>query len=155
MPLQAYDFYHPSPASMAANCKSAAAINGETSRRAWNLSAKNWNADAWGLTMTADHQSRRHEVWKNRERNHLARSQTHQCLSVLPILDQHRRPRRRPLFEILHFLDRKTINELASVTTSAPEQREAQRRLAREVTASVHGVEHVQRAERASSTRGK
>ncbi len=56
-----------------------------------------------------------------------------------------------PYLKSFTFLDRKTINELASVTTSAPEQREAQRRLAREVTASVHGVEHVQRAERASS----
>ncbi len=48
------------------------------------------------------------------------------------------------------FLDRPTIESLDEVTKSAPEKREAQQVLAREVTSLVHGAEHVARAERAS-----
>ena len=49
------------------------------------------------------------------------------------------------------FLDRQAIESLEAVTKSAPEKREAQRVLAREVTTLVHGAEHVTRAEHASS----
>src|SRR5712671_3522485 len=49
------------------------------------------------------------------------------------------------------FLDRPAIESLEDVTKSAPEKREAQRVLAREVTTLVHGAEHVARAEHASS----
>jgi tyrosyl-tRNA synthetase len=49
------------------------------------------------------------------------------------------------------FLERAAIGELEAVATSAPEKREAQRVLAREVTAAVHGADHVTRAEHASS----
>ena len=49
------------------------------------------------------------------------------------------------------FLERVTIEELAAVTRSAPEKRDAQRVLAREVTGLVHGADQVARAERASS----
>ena len=49
------------------------------------------------------------------------------------------------------FLDRAAIEALEAVTASAPEKREAQRVLAREVTTLVHGAEHVTRAEHASS----
>ena len=49
------------------------------------------------------------------------------------------------------FLDRPTIEQLEDATRRAPESREAQRALAREVTRMVHGDEHVARAERASS----
>jgi tyrosyl-tRNA synthetase len=49
------------------------------------------------------------------------------------------------------FLDRETIGPLAAVTEAAPDQREAQRVLAREVTSLVHGRDQVARAERASS----
>jgi len=48
------------------------------------------------------------------------------------------------------FLDRPTIEQLEEATRLAPESREAQRALAREVTRMVHGEEHVARAERAS-----
>ena len=48
------------------------------------------------------------------------------------------------------FLDRSSIERLEEATRNAPEQREAQRVLAREVTRMVHGDEHVVRAERAS-----
>jgi tyrosyl-tRNA synthetase len=48
------------------------------------------------------------------------------------------------------FLDREAIDALALTTTSAPEKREAQRVLAREVTTAVHGSEQVARAEQAS-----
>ena len=48
------------------------------------------------------------------------------------------------------FLDRPTIEQLEDATRRAPESREAQRALAREVTRMVHGEEHVDRAERAS-----
>jgi tyrosyl-tRNA synthetase len=49
------------------------------------------------------------------------------------------------------FLEQPAISELAAAMTSAPEKREAQRVLAREVTALVHGADQVKRAERASS----
>ncbi len=48
------------------------------------------------------------------------------------------------------FLDRSAIDELEAATTSAPEKREGQRVLAREVTALVHGQDQVSRAEHAS-----
>jgi tyrosyl-tRNA synthetase len=48
------------------------------------------------------------------------------------------------------FLEREDIDALARATAEHPEQREAQRALARAVTALVHGEEHVQRAERAA-----
>jgi tyrosyl-tRNA synthetase len=48
------------------------------------------------------------------------------------------------------FLPRETVAALEEVTKTAPEKREAQRVLAREVTAIVHGRDHVRRAERAS-----
>lgn len=49
------------------------------------------------------------------------------------------------------FLTRDRIEELAATTATHPERREAQRVLAREVTALVHGADDVQRAEHASS----
>src|SRR5215475_9976995 len=49
------------------------------------------------------------------------------------------------------FLERAGIESLEEATRSAPEKREAQRVLAREVTALVHGSESVTRAEHASS----
>ena len=48
------------------------------------------------------------------------------------------------------WLDPPAIEELERAVVEAPEAREAQRRLAREVTAMVHGAEELQRAERAS-----
>jgi tyrosyl-tRNA synthetase len=51
----------------------------------------------------------------------------------------------------LTFLDRDVIAALDEATRLAPEKREAQRVLARELTALVHGVEHVARAEHAST----
>jgi tyrosyl-tRNA synthetase len=49
------------------------------------------------------------------------------------------------------FLERAAIDALDAATKRAPEKREAQRVLAREVTILVHGAEHVTRAEHASS----
>ncbi len=49
------------------------------------------------------------------------------------------------------FLDRETIGELERAHAAAPERREAQRTLAREVTALVHGAEETARAERAAA----
>jgi tyrosyl-tRNA synthetase len=49
------------------------------------------------------------------------------------------------------FLDRPHIDALAETVRVAPEQRQAQRTLAREVTTLVHGAEQVTRAERASA----
>ncbi len=49
------------------------------------------------------------------------------------------------------FLERAAIDALETATRSAPGQREAQRELAREVTALVHGPEQVARAAHASS----
>jgi tyrosyl-tRNA synthetase len=49
------------------------------------------------------------------------------------------------------FLDRDRIDHLERATDTAPEKRDAQRVLAREVTALVHGGDQVQRAEHAST----
>jgi tyrosyl-tRNA synthetase len=49
------------------------------------------------------------------------------------------------------FLGREEIDALGRVTAEAPERREAQRTLAREVTALVHGRDQVERAERAGA----
>jgi tyrosyl-tRNA synthetase len=48
------------------------------------------------------------------------------------------------------FLGREEIEALARATAEHPERRDAQRALARAVTALVHGEDHVQRAERAA-----
>ena len=48
-------------------------------------------------------------------------------------------------------LDRPAIEQLEDATHRSPESREAQRRLAREVTRIVHGEAHVARAEHAST----
>src|SRR5690606_29309934 len=49
------------------------------------------------------------------------------------------------------WLDRPAIDALAKEVAEAPERREAQRVLAREVTAIVHGASAMQAAERASA----
>jgi tyrosyl-tRNA synthetase len=49
------------------------------------------------------------------------------------------------------WLERSAIDELGATVTRAPEHREAQRTLAREVTRLVHGDEALAKAERASS----
>jgi tyrosyl-tRNA synthetase len=49
------------------------------------------------------------------------------------------------------FLDRREIDGVVAAAAADPSKREAQRRLAREVTALVHGLDHVRRAEHASS----
>src|SRR5689334_20445278 len=51
----------------------------------------------------------------------------------------------------LTFLDRAAIEDLNEMTGAAPERREAQRVLAREMTTLVHGADHVSRVERASN----
>ena len=48
------------------------------------------------------------------------------------------------------FLDRATIEALEKTVSDAPEKREAQRTLAREVTALVHGAAELEKAERAT-----
>ena len=49
------------------------------------------------------------------------------------------------------FLDRATIDALEKTVADAPEHREAQRTLAREVTSLVHGPDELARAERATA----
>ena len=49
------------------------------------------------------------------------------------------------------FLDRDAVAALEQATTASPQQREAQRTLARELTTLVHGEEQARRAEQASS----
>src|SRR5207247_3296148 len=49
------------------------------------------------------------------------------------------------------YLDRSAVDALEATTKSAPEKREAQRVLARDVTARVHGADQVTRAEQAST----
>ena len=56
-----------------------------------------------------------------------------------------------PYLKSFTFLDRDAIAALEGATRTSPEKREAQRVLAREVTAAVHGSDQVARAEHASS----
>ncbi|HTI39349.1 MAG TPA: tyrosine--tRNA ligase [Vicinamibacterales bacterium] len=56
-----------------------------------------------------------------------------------------------PYLKFFTFLTREQIDALAQQTTTAPEHREAQRTLAREVTTLVHGADQVARAERAAA----
>ncbi len=49
------------------------------------------------------------------------------------------------------FKAREEIEELERLTREHPERRDAQRELAREVTALVHGADEVARAERAAA----
>jgi tyrosyl-tRNA synthetase len=53
--------------------------------------------------------------------------------------------------KVFTFLPRATIDALARAVVEAPERREAQRTLAREVTTLVHGPDQVVRAERAAA----
>jgi tyrosyl-tRNA synthetase len=53
--------------------------------------------------------------------------------------------------KLFTWLDSATIEALTETVRRAPEQREAQRTLAREVTTMVHGVERMEAAERASA----
>jgi tyrosyl-tRNA synthetase len=53
--------------------------------------------------------------------------------------------------KLFTFMSRDEIDQLAQATAEHPERRDAQRALARAVTALVHGEEHVQRAERAAT----
>jgi tyrosyl-tRNA synthetase len=55
-----------------------------------------------------------------------------------------------PYLKFFTFLDRASIAPLEDAVRTAPERREAQRVLAREVTTLVHGTDEVARAERAS-----
>jgi tyrosyl-tRNA synthetase len=55
-----------------------------------------------------------------------------------------------PYLKYFTFLDRTAIAELEAATAAAPEKREAQRALAREVTTLMHGRDHLERAERAT-----
>ena len=52
--------------------------------------------------------------------------------------------------KVFTFMSRDEIDQLAQATAEHPERREAQRALARAVTALVHGDDQVQRAERAA-----
>ena len=52
--------------------------------------------------------------------------------------------------KVFTWLDRATIDALQATVTDAPEKRDAQRTLAREVTTMVHGVGELERVERAS-----
>jgi tyrosyl-tRNA synthetase len=53
--------------------------------------------------------------------------------------------------KVFTWLDRDTVEALERATSEAPEQRAAQRTLAREVTTMVHGREELEKAERASA----
>jgi tyrosyl-tRNA synthetase len=55
-----------------------------------------------------------------------------------------------PYLKFFTFLDRAAIADLEGMVRTAPEKRDAQRVLAREVTSLVHGADEVAKAERAS-----
>ena len=57
-----------------------------------------------------------------------------------------------PYLKVFTLLDRREIGRLERAVAEEPAKREAQRRLAREVTLTVHGRDGLTRAERATST---
>jgi len=77
-------------------------------------------------------------------------TETHQRLSLLPVLDQHRRPGRDPLPEILHVLSKEEIEALEKKHAENPGPREAHRALAKAVTDLIHGPNATTEAIRAS-----
>ena len=92
------------------------------------------------------------EVRQDRSGHDLARSGAHVAVPLLSVLAEHRRSRRRAVPEVLHVpRPRDDRRARRRATQTAPEKREAQRVLAREVTTLVHGAEQVARAEHASS----
>ena len=100
MLLQAFDFYHPAPRTQLRTANRRHATNGATSPPALTSSARNSARGVYGPHPAAHHQRRRHQIRQNRRRRHLARRRQNQRLSLLPVLDPHRRPRRRALPEI-------------------------------------------------------
>ena len=91
------------------------------------------------------------EVRKDRGGHDLARSRAHVAIQVLSVLAEHGRPRRRDVSEVLHVSRSAGSRGARGGDQTAPEKREAQRVLARDVTERVHGSDHVTRAEHASS----
>ena len=107
------------------------------------LRAKKAHGLVWPLMKTAAGD----QVRQDRSRHDLARRGADLAVQVLPVLAEHRRPRRASRYlKASRFSTASAIDELEAATTSAPEKREAQRVLAREVTALVHGQDQVSRA---------
>ncbi len=87
----------------------------------------------------AHHQLRRHQVRQERGQRDLAGCGDVQPVRVLPVLGQQRRCRRDQPAEGVHVSTRAEIEALEVAVREEPFKREAQRRLALEVTTLVHG----------------
>ena len=78
-------------------------------------------------------------------------TETDFTISLLSVLAEHRRPRSDHVSEVLHLVvDRTEISELEKSLQTEPEQRKAQKELARQVTAMLHGETELEKAVRAS-----
>ncbi len=101
--------------------------------------------------VAADEDGCGHQVRQDRGWHDLARCGTDVAVQVLPVLPEHRRSRRdRLTSRCSRGSIAPMIDALEKTVADAPEKREAQRTLAREVTTMVHGVGELERAERAS-----
>ena len=93
MLLQAFDFYHLRK-DVECELQIGGAINGATSPPGLISSGKKLGNTCLRPHFAAHHQRRRHQIRQDRGRRHLAGCEEDQRLSILPILDSHRRPRR-------------------------------------------------------------
>ena len=152
MLLQAYDFLRAATTATAAPCRSAAAISGATSWPGCDLIRRVRGArrTAWCCPLVTT--SAGHEVRQDRSRA--------RCGSMPKRTSPYRfyqfwlndrRPRRGAVPEVVHPADRAGDRRDREAHEAAPEKREAQRELAREVTRIVHGDDELRRAERASA----
>ncbi len=89
----------------------------------------------------ADHQQRRHEVRQERGQRHLAGCRHVQPLGHVPVLAEHDDRDVIERLKVFTFLTRTQIEEYEGLVASEPFRRAAQKRLAREVLTTVHGVE--------------
>ena len=107
-------------------------------------------AEAYGLTTPLVVQGRRDQVRQDRVGDRLARRPVDQPLPPLPVLLQTEDAVVGQYLRYFTFLAHDQITALDAETAEHPERRAAQRALAREVCALVHGSAEVERAERAS-----
>ena len=148
--LQAYDFLvlHD---RFTAGCRWAAAINGATSSPAADLIRKLRGTQAHGvvtpLLMTSSGtkfgKTEAGAVWLDPERT-----------SPFRFYQFWLNSDDRDVVAYLKFFTFRSQDEIAELereTQEHPERRDAQRELARDVTAMVHGADHVARAERAAA----
>ena len=151
MLLQANDYLlAPRPRGLS-SCRSAARTSGATSSAGVDLIRRSSGAAVHALAWPLITAAGRHEARQDDRGPDLARPAPHQPVPVLPALDGHRRPPGRasswPQFTLLPVDRDRRGRRRARGRARAPR---AQRPLAREATALVHGARRPAAAEEAA-----